>query len=87
MGGSVLRRRWVRLTTPRSDELALLGVAKNRFSTIPAIRDAENYQQLVIALFEFDEQKLDRKAKDRKVQHDLQLRVRSFIMDHKIKKG
>lgn len=85
MGAPVLERR-VRMTTSRSDAIALLGMAKNMFDTVHAIQEAENYPQLVVALFELGEQELNKEDLNWEAQRDLQLRVRTFIQVHKIKK-
>lgn len=46
----------------------------------------KNYPQLVVALFELGEQELNKEDLNWEAQRDLQLRVRTFIQVHKIKK-
>jgi hypothetical protein len=84
MGVSVLERR-PRMIASRPDKLALLGMARNMFSTIPSIRDAESYEQAAEALLEFAELKLNKKDPNWEAQHANQLRVRGFNKDHHIK--
>ena len=84
MGVPVLERRSA-VARSRGDALALLGMGKAMFDTVPAIRDSQSYDEMADAMLVLSERKLDKKHACYAAQHELQLRVRTFITTHDIK--
>lgn len=73
------------MMTSRGDALALHGIAKNMFSSIPAIRDSKDFEEMVVEMRIISDQKLDKTHPNWASQHQDQLRIVGFMKDHDIK--
>lgn len=84
MGVRVLERRSA-VNVPRRDAVALHGMGRNMFSTIPAIRDSQSFEEMAEEMLKLSDQKLNKKDPCWATQHEDQLRIITFIKAHGIK--